>query len=941
MPYPVPPPVPPAVDLAVATTPTQSSIQASGQAAAQADGGEDSSCSTLTCSARDVNSRVNSTGAAPDATPAHPPVGATSAIAGAVTADTTAADTTAADTTAARTTATLAPPSAQPEPVRFQVGPGVRQDEVEQREAEQNEIRQREAEQNEIRHAVRSAALLGQPITLYSASRLPLPIEVQVEPSSQPTTFLELPDLDDLQRARFSRRRARPDAAPPTLMRPSRPSSAFESLTGFAARPAAVAQLDSAQPASPQTPQPIPQPENPLPEPLPLDLTEPAPSALPQSAPEPAGGQILTIPTPETPLAVPAEVPSPETTVPVDPQTVGEVVEVRGDRQEFDERQQIFRADGNVEVRFRRGVLTADRVRVNLTNRLAVAEGNAALRRGQQVLRGERFEYSFGLNQGNIQTARGELLLPGVSRDFNPETTTFNRIGIRPVTEQVSAAQPVQVVGSTPGPAFGLGNRSANQGQLNRLRFEAERAEFDGETVVADNVSITNDPFSPPELELRSNRVTYRRLSPFQAEVVARNPRLVFDNGFSLPLLVNRLVLDNRERDPGFISFGFDERDRDGFYVERLFTVYSSPLVNFTVSPQLLIQRAIDQGGFPTDLDHYGLVANADFQFTPNTTAQAIFNLSSLNFSRIDDSLRMSLRAQQRVFNHTVALEYSYRNRLFNGSLGFQDIHSSIGLVVTSPRYILGNSQINLSYQGSVQYINAQTDQAELYNFGLPDRDLSCIDRDDRNITGNGCADLTRYQAAVTLSRLFFLWVGTALPATPTEGLRYSPTPITPFVGINLDTRGVYSGYSSGDHQASLRGGVTLLGQFGQFSRPLFDYTAFSLGYANTLLDGESPFLFDRVADEQVLTASLTQQIYGPLRFGVQVSYNLTSGDDIDTVYTLEYSRRTYTISANYSTGRRAAALTFRLNDFNWTGDAGPFSGLGSDSVEDGVVNVN
>ncbi|MFM7426904.1 MAG: DUF3769 domain-containing protein, partial [Elainella sp.] len=167
------------------------------------------------------------------------------------------------------------------------------------------------------------------------------------------------------------------------------------------------------------------------------------------------------------------------------------------------------------------------------------------------------------------------------------------------------------------------------------------------------------------------------------------------------------------------------------------------------------------------------------------------------------------------------------------------------------------------------------------------------------------------------------------------------PTPITPFVGINLDTRGVYSGYSSGDHQASLRGGVTLLGQFGQFSRPLFDYTAFSLGYANTLLDGESPFLFDRVADEQVLTASLTQQIYGPLRFGVQVSYNLTSGDDIDTVYTLEYSRRTYTISANYSTGRRAAALTFRLNDFNWTGDAGPFSGLGSDSVEDGVVNVN
>jgi hypothetical protein len=299
----------------------------------------------------------------------------------------------------------------------------------------------------------------------------------------------------------------------------------------------------------------------------------------------------------------------------------------------------------------------------------------------------------------------------------------------------------------------------------------------------------------------------------------------------------------------------------------------------------------------------------------------------------------MSVRAQQVALNnHTFSLEYSYRNRLFNGSLGFQEIHSSFGLVATSPRYVLGDSLINLNYQGSIQYINAQTDQADLYNVGLPDRDLSCINPDDRDTTGNGCADLTRYQGAVTLSRLFFLWLGTTLPPTPTEGLRYSPTPILPYVGINLDTRGVYSGYSNGDHQASLRGGVTLLAQFGHFSRPVLDYTAFTLGYAKTIIDGESPFTFDRVADEQTISASLTQQIYGPLRFGVQVSYNLDTGDNIDTIYTLEYSRRTYSISANYSTGRAAASLTFRLNDFNWTGDPGPFSGLGSSSVESGVI---
>ncbi len=686
---------------------------------------------------------------------------------------------------------------------------------------------------------------------------------------------------------------------------------------------------------------------------LPLDLTQPLPS--PDGA-----GQVLEIPTPDLPASpapadsAPASPAPGSLSVPIDPAVLGEVLEVRGDRQEFDERRRIFKAEGNVEVRFRQGILTADRVQVNIPNRVVVAEGNGVLTRGDQVLRGERFDYNFGTNQGSILTARGELLLPATERDFDTAAPPeFGPPVLRPVTERVSANQPLQVLGGLPGPAFGIGNNASSARSINRLRFEADRAEIIGGNLVAENVSITNDPFSPPELELRSPQVTYTRLSPTQAEIRARNPRLVFDQGFSLPLLVNRLLLDSRSRDSGLLNFGYDEDDRDGFYIERSFNLYSSPLVSFSLTPQLLVQRAITQGGFPTDPDHYGLVADADFRFTPTTTAQAVANFSSLDFSKIEDVLRASFRAQQIVFNHSVALEYTYRNRLFNGSLGFQNVQSSFGLVVTSPQYVLGNSLINLRYQGSLQYINAQTDQRSLLPLdrslvppGTPDaftpldadRDLTCIDSDDRAITGNGCADLTRYQAAITLNRLFFLWTGVALPPTPTEGLRYSPVPITPYLGVLLDTRGVYSGYSSGDHQASLRGGVTLLGQFGHFSKPFFDYTAFNLGYAKTFLDGESPFLFDRVADEQIVSAGVTQQIYGPIRFGVQASYNLDSGNDIDTVFTLEYSRRTYSISATYSTGRGAATFSFRLNDFNWTGDPGPFSGLGSDAVEGGVV---
>jgi hypothetical protein len=841
-----------------------------------------------------------------------------------------------------------------------------------------------EASSSVISNVSLTAEELGEPVTLDSSRGsssfngvrpVAAPETTFWTSSSAPTAVLPLPDLDALvqsQRQSTSRPAVSLSAAPSVLPNynspdPVNPAAATSELSELSTSESEI--LDAQiRPEPTAVPQPNQQPETirldlPIPAPEPAspnqeseqqsEQQEVAPNQptpeLPTPVPDSTGGEVLTIPTPPRTRqdsetgAEPNEPATPgaspdETAVPIDPQTVGDVLEVRADRQEFDERQQIFRADGNVAVRFRRGVLTADRVRVNIPNRVAVAEGNAVLTRGDQVLRGARFDYNFGLNQGSIQTARGELLIPAAERDLAPDPPAD--VGPlspgQPVAQPGSPDQPLQVLGGLPGPSIGFGNRSQRQGQINRLRFEADQADFMGDSLVAQNVRITNDPFSPPELELQSSRVTYNRLSPTTAEIRARNPRLVFDQGFELPLLVNRLILDNRRRDSGLFNFGSEE-DRDGFFIERTFDVYSSPLVSFSLTPQILVQRAIDQGGFP-DPDHFGLIANLDFRFTPDTTVQAIADFSSLDFDEIEDILRASIRAQQRVFNHTVSLEYSYRNRLFNGSLGFQDVQSSIGLVVTSPRYVLGDSLINLNYQASIQYVNAQTDQQELYPLLREDRDLSCIDPDDRDTTGNGCADLTRYQAAATLSRFFPIWYGTPLPPTPTEGLRYTPTPVVPYLGVFTQVQGVYSGYSNGDSQASLRGGINLLGQFGYHSRPFFDYTAFNFGYYNTLLEGKSPFLFDRVSDEQFVILSLTQQIYGPLLAEVQFAYNLDTQDEINTVYALEYRRRTYSIRASYSTGRREATFSFRLNDLNWTGDPGPFSGSGSSTVESGVI---
>jgi hypothetical protein len=609
-----------------------------------------------------------------------------------------------------------------------------------------------------------------------------------------------------------------------------------------------------------------------------------------------------------------------------------DVIELNADRQIYNEQQQVFEAEGNVELRFRQAVLNSDRLFVNIPNRIAVADGNAVLTRGQQVLRGDRIEYNLVQNQGVIQGARGELFLPSITTDTAPV--------LDPTVVDRPQQDELQVVPGPGGLGFGFDSDgdsdSSSSNQLSQLRYEADEIEFMGEIWEASDVRITNDPFSPPELELRSNRVTVTPLGPGRTEIRARNPRLVFDQGFSLPLLQDRLVIDNRERNPGLFSFGFDEEDRGGFFIERGFDQSIGQIGLLTLTPQIFVQRGIDEGF--GNLDSYGLIARLTVNPTPTTLIRGNATFTSFDFEDFEDTFRGSFRVQQLVARHTVALEYSYRDRLFNGSLGFQDVQSSLGLVVTSPTVPLGNSGVNLTYQAGVQRINSNANSDRLSE---PDiRDL--LDFNEDGTRDNSRIDLTRYQASAALSRFFPLWTGTALPATPDQGLRYTPSPIVPSLGLSLGARGTFSAYSNGDTQSVLTGSIGLSGQFGNFSRPFLDFTGFSISYSYNAIDGETPFNFDRVNDIQILSVGLTQQIYGPFRFGVRSTLYLESDsnrdNDADTTFTLEYSRRTYSINLSYSPQRESGAIGFRINDFNWVGDPGPLStGLGASNELGGL----
>jgi Protein of unknown function (DUF3769) len=615
--------------------------------------------------------------------------------------------------------------------------------------------------------------------------------------------------------------------------------------------------------------------------------------------------------------------------------TAAGVIEVTADRQEFDERRQIFTAEGNVVMRFQGGILDANRVQGNLLNFIAIAEGNASLTRGQQVFRGDRFVYNFIQNSGTIGNARGIVFSPTSGTDLTFDTGTgglTTPVPDRPLSDRLIENQPPEQITNPGGVTVQLGRSGlSNVGQVNRVRFEAEQIEFYPRGWTATNVRLTNDPFSPPELELRADRAVFTQLSPLRDEIRLTNSRIFFDQGFSIPTFRRRIVIDRTPREAPIVQLRYDARERGGLYAERSFDIINTQQVQLSITPQFLIQRAITRhGGNIFHPGSWGSRLRFNANISPRTRIQASAVTPTFFLNELPDRLRASLRGSQIIgtgLPHTLTMEYSYRNRLFNGSLGFQTVRSSLGAVLTSPVIRFGRTGLNLTYQGGVQYINAETDRADLIDFDP----LNPEPQDNR-------VALARFQVSAELARPTLLWRGRPLPATASEGLRYTPVPVVPFLQVVPSVRGTTSAYTSGDTQQTLSGSIFLQGQFGHFSRPFLDYTGFNIGYTQVFKDGLSPFFFDRVVDTRVLSFGISQQLYGPFRVGFQTGINLDTGERFSTDYFLEYSRRTYGIVIRFNPDREQGSINLRISDFNWTGGDEVFGGSGGRFVDTGVI---
>lgn len=563
---------------------------------------------------------------------------------------------------------------------------------------------------------------------------------------------------------------------------------------------------------------------------------------------------------------------------PILPPPKGDVLDVISDRQEYDINTQVFVAEGNVFIKYKKSELKADRVQLNTKTQQVVAEGNVFFTRGNQKILGTKLTYNYG-------TVKGELLKASGSVDLGTL-----------VSSEVSRSPAEIATNSITISATGTGD--AADGQVRRFGFIAERLILDGDTWTAENLRVTNDPFTPPELELVTSKATLTPISPTQNRIDLESPTIVFDQGFSLPFPLNSITIDRFQRfAPALV--GFDKNDRGGVFYQQSYDVVTQQNLSLQLSPQLLLQRAFSsQSGF-SGFDILGVVATLNGAFDDGQRISARASFSGLNFSKLDSLLRANASYQVPVLgNYTLLSQYAFRDRVYNGSLGFQDVNNILGTTLLSPNYILGDSQISFNFQVAAQLIGAVRDDIQPATVGT----------------------LMRLQSAAVLSRTFPLFRGEPAPAEKESGLRFSPKPIVPKLDAFVTAQGVNSLYSNGANQSVLYGTVGFAGEVGNFAKDFLDYTGFVVSYTQAFSGGgKSPFLFDRVADTRSLTAGIVQQIYGPIRLGIQQSWSLDSGNLYDSVYSLEYARRTYAVLIRYNPNQGLGEFLIRISDFNWT----------------------
>ena len=565
------------------------------------------------------------------------------------------------------------------------------------------------------------------------------------------------------------------------------------------------------------------------------------------------------------------------------------------------EKNDVIYAEGNVSVSHKGKFLKADNLLYDKSNKRITAEGNISLILGEQIFKVSKLEYSFISKKGYLLDVKGLInsntLMDDLSSNFS--LSDSNKI------ENLLELKKKEVL-NTPS-------------KVENWLFFTDKIIIDGQKWKSKKVVFSNDLLELKQVKLEINSLEvipddegFRFNSSLNYLIVEEKVSIPFWSG-------DRNITFNESQIGSSWNVGYENLDKDGFFIGRKFNpIDISDDFVLNLEPQFLIQRSVK--GYTKSFVEQGdtitsekVKRNASFEdyFALNSQIKGRINnweldieknLNSFDFEKFSDAFRFQTKLSKEINFLNSKWDKSfygiYRERVWNGSLGEEEIYSGYG------------SKLQKENTWSVNGVK----KTEFLSLGLGNLTAEALN--SKNLVTNLKGNLF-----YSFDQKFPVIIKDPQNKYIDTTYRYIPEPITRGLSINTKLEALYAFYDNGDHQEYLGLGIGPELILGNFKNKTFDYTRIGLFPFYKFDSGESVFKFDQNNEKFTLNISFDQQVFGPVILESTGLLNLTNDSDdygefINSKISLNWKKRSYEFGLFYQPHNQAGGISFKLFGF-------------------------